>query len=66
MCEGRESNPHNRDTVTELAIQREKNLVRQAATAAGSEMAAWARPILLEAAKRELVKSKGKKRRSTK
>jgi hypothetical protein len=40
------------------AAQREA--VNQGAAAAGMDMATWARPILLQAAKRELAKSKGK------
>ena len=38
------------------AMQRE--LVNQGAAAAGQDMATWARPILLNAAKREIAKSK--------
>jgi hypothetical protein len=35
--------------------------VNQAAGLAGSDMAAWARPILLDAAKREMAKHRGGK-----
>jgi hypothetical protein len=36
----------------------QRDLVNQGAAAAGQDMAAWARPILLVAAKRELAKHK--------
>ena len=39
----------------------QRELVNQGAVAAEKDMATWARPILLEAAKREIAKSKGKK-----
>lgn len=39
----------------------QRELVNQGATAAGQDMATWARPILLAAAKREIAKSKGGK-----
>ena len=35
---------------------RQRELVSQGAAAAGLDMATWARPILLEAAKREVAK----------
>ena len=38
----------------------QRDLVNQGAATAGSDMATWARPILLAAAKREITKSKGK------
>lgn len=41
----------------------QKDLVQQAAMAAGMDMASWARPILHEAAKREIAKTTGTKRR---
>jgi hypothetical protein len=37
----------------------QRDTVNAAAEAAGQDMATWARPILLEAAKRELAKHKG-------
>ena len=42
----------------------QKAQVQKAAAVAGEDMATWARPIILEAAKRELAKGKGTKRRS--
>jgi len=39
----------------------QRDLVNQGAAAAGKDMATWARPILVEAAKREIAKSKGRK-----
>jgi hypothetical protein len=39
----------------------ERECVNNGAFAAGMDMATWARPILLSAAKREIAKTKGKK-----
>ena len=36
----------------------DRQLVNDGATAAGKDMATWARPLLIRAAKRELAKSK--------
>jgi hypothetical protein len=36
----------------------QRDLVNQGAAAVGKDMAGWARPILLKAAKREIAKSK--------
>jgi len=44
-------------------IQRE--LVNQGAAAAEKDMATWARPILLAAAKKEIAKDEARNRRST-
>jgi hypothetical protein len=43
------------------ATEEERQCVNQGASAAGMDMATWARPILLAAAKREIAKAKGKK-----
>lgn len=54
---------------TDLRIpvtQGQKDAIQEAASAAGMDMAAWIRPILMEAATREIVKGKGRKRRSGK
>jgi hypothetical protein len=40
----------------------QKSLIRQAADGLQVDMAAWARPILLDAAKRQLLDSKGETR----
>ena len=37
----------------------QRELIERAASASGSDMTAWARPILLAAAKRELAKASG-------
>jgi len=37
----------------------QKTQVQRAAAATGQDMATWAHPILLEAAKREMAKGKG-------
>ena len=39
----------------------QRESVNRAAQATGQDMATWARPIILDAAKRELAKSKGRK-----
>jgi uncharacterized protein (DUF1778 family) len=44
-----------------MVTAEQKALIQQAAITAGSEMSAWIRPILLNAAKREIAKSKGGK-----
>ena len=55
------------DTDLRVPVTRaQKDTIREAATAAGMDMAAWIRPILLKAATQETTKSKGKKRRSDK
>jgi len=38
----------------------QRDIVNAAAEAVGLDMAAWARPIILDAAKREIAKHKGK------
>ncbi len=54
------------DTDLRIPVTAEqKTTIQGGAAVAGLDMAAWARPILLEAARQELAKSKGKKRRST-
>jgi len=42
----------------------QRELVNQGAIAAAEDMATWARPILLNAAKREIAKSKDRKTES--
>jgi hypothetical protein len=45
--------------------QSQRDLVNEGAATAGQDMATWARPILLAAAKKEIAKGEAKKRRST-
>ena len=42
----------------------QRDVVNQGATAAGKDMATWARPILLAAAKKEIAQAEAEKRRS--
>ncbi|MCX5637771.1 MAG: hypothetical protein NTX52_08790 [Planctomycetota bacterium] len=44
-----------------MVTEEQKGLIKNAANAAGSDMSAWIRPILLKAARQEMLSTKGQK-----